>query len=300
MNEWCRRWLGVIARRLMVVCAGAAFGCASQSDEQLPGPPAWVTTIPLPRIPSGAERSDYVVTDLANSAPVLVRRIEWRSPKGLHHSRVDAPTSSGDIRPIFTAPVGAADWYEEMPPGFALLLNPRQQLGISWHYVNASAESIDGSIELRLSPLPDGEHAVPLGLAMFLDSDITLPPHARTDVETTCLLRQPLELHSVLSHTHRAGRGVEAFRVGGEHDGERIYAATSWDEAPVVWESPPLQFAAGEGIRWICHFENEGDDVIRAGPDAAEEMCGVGGYHRALGASIRYEKLPGADCTATE
>ena len=82
-----------------------------------------------------------------------------------------------------------------------------------------------------------------------------------------------------MSHMHQLGRGVDAYLVRDGQSEEQIYSTPGWENAQVTSFVPPLRLRAGDRIRWVCHYQNDGAVTVRNGPRAADEMCGVAGYY---------------------
>lgn len=236
--------------------------------------------VPIAAIAPGTEDQRTIERLLGNDKPVFVDRVTWTSPKGLHHSRLDAPPElSFHTYPVLGLPVGVSEAVESFPAGTALAFAAKQPLKISYHYVNAGKTPIEGEVVVRFRTLPEGAPPpTPLTMLWVMNEAIDLPPHAKTDVVTSCTVPSAMTLHDLVPHTHGLGVGVEVFLVGGPDDGRRIYASTAWSDGPQQRYAPPLSLAAGAGVRVVCHYENTTDARVQYGDLAADEMCIVAGH----------------------
>ncbi len=265
----------LLAASLALAGLAGPAGCG-QDDGGDPGAPLLARFAITPVAP-GAEAQRDVQGALTNAAPVWVQRIEWTAPAGLHHSRLDAPPDdSTHFYPVMALPVGVSSGAVQFPPGYALALAAHQRLNVSYHFVNLGSAPITGAIETRFTPAPAGATPIPIAMLALMNNAIEIPARGEATVETSCPLPdRAIALHSLASHTHQRGIGVDAFVVGGAHDGERIYSTTAWSDAPVVGFDPPLALEAGTRLRFVCRFRNPTDAVVRYGAGASDEMCGV-------------------------
>jgi len=253
-----------------------------------------IARVTIDPIAPGTEVQRTIDTLLTNDADLWIEGVDWTSPSGLHHSRLDAPPDlTWHTYPVLALPVGVSVATETFPAGTALHFARRQPLKISFHYVNPGKTPISGEVVVRFHPRTDPAPPRPLSMLWLMNEAIDLPPRARTDLETTCTLPRELTLYDVVPHTHALGVGVEAFIVGGAHDGKKIYASTAWSEGPRVRLEPPLTLTAGDSIRFVCHYENTTDARVVFGDDAADEMCVIAG-HFASGAEPIALAVPSA------
>lgn len=241
--------------------------------------PTLVARVTIDPIAPGTEVQRTLDTALTNDSEVWIGGVDWTSPNGLHHSRLDAPPDlTWHTYPVLALPVGVSAASEVFPDGTALKLARRQPLKISFHYANAGTMPISGEVVIRFHPLANGATPQPLSMLWLMNEAIDIAPKSRLDLETTCTLPRDLTLYDLVPHTHALGVGVDAFVVGGANDGKKIYASTAWSEGPRVKLDPPLALRAGEGIRFVCHYENTTDARVTFGDDAANEMCVIAGH----------------------
>jgi len=245
----------------------------------VPIDPSLVARVVIDPIAPGTEVQRTIEAALTNESEVWIERVDWSSPKGLHHSRLDAPPDlSWHTYPVLALPVGVSVASETFAEGTALRFAPRQPLKISFHYVNASPSPISGEVVVRFHPRTASGAPEPLSMLWLMNEAIDLPPRTKTDIETTCTLPRELTLYDLVPHTHALGVGVDAFVVGGVNDGKKIYSSTAWSEGPRVRLEPPLSLRAGDAIRFVCHYENTTGVRVVFGDNAADEMCVVAGH----------------------
>ena len=284
-------------RVLAAVCAAAGVvsllgGCSGDGS-------TLVVSFPVEAVAPGSEAQRTVAGVLPSDQAIWVQRIEWRAPAGLHHSRLDAPPDgAAHFYPIMALPVGQSAGEVRFPDGYAVRLAAQQPLSASYHFVNTTAEPIAGRIETRFHLAPAGTTPIPISMLALFANAIEIPARGEATVEATCPLPgHAIALHSMASHTHRLGIGVDAVVVGGAHDGERIYHTTEWAEAPAQAFAPPLALEAETAIRFTCRYRNTIDAVVRYGAGADDEMCGVlGHYSPGMGPWGAVVAAPGRAC----
>lgn len=265
---------------LIAIAAGCHGPVATSGPDAAVGPSYHFKTDPI-HLEAGGESTTMTPGNFSNDRAIWITRFQMHTQPGLHHFRMDAPPDMRfPVYTIFSPPVGSWEVDQPFSPGFALSLPAAQPLWLSMHYLNASPMAQDYTLEMVVDTLPEGAPApIPLSQIAFLTESISLPPLSATDVDVTCIIPTDIDLHSLLSHTHGLGKGVDAVVVGGEHDGETIYTTTEWDGAPNLKFDPPLHLRAGDAIHWTCHYYNDTGKLVQYGASAAEEMCGVAGYY---------------------
>ena len=270
---------------------------AVDSNVWLPGEQVYEARVPLETVAPGVELSNELARSLTNEADLWVYAIEWVSPKGLHHSRLDAvnPLSSTP-NPILSLPVQDSVGMFRAPEGFAIKLTKQQPLSVSYHYLNTTKSPIAGEILVRVHALPrDAAAPMPLGYFWLLNFDLTLPPRAVTAATMTCRLTRDVIIHDVMSHAHALGRGVHAEVIGGAHDGLVLYKSTNWENSPTTRYAPALSLKAGDAIRVTCDYENTSDVTVKSGAKASDEMCGIAMRYSG-DAFLAMGKATGGDC----
>lgn len=268
------------------------------SNLWLPGEQVFEARVPVDTVAPGVELAKEVAASLSNETELWIYAVEWFSPKGLHHSRLDLanPLVSSAPNPILSLAVQQNTGMYRAPDGFAIKLAAKQPLNVSYHYLNAGKSPISGEIVVRVHTLPrDAAAPMPLGYFWLMNFDLTLPPRAITAATMTCRLTRDVTIHDVMSHTHALGRGVRAEVLGGAHDGLVIYNSTDWENAPTLPLVPALTLEAGDAIRVTCNYQNTTDITVKSGPKASEEMCGIAMRYSGE-AFLAMGKATGGDC----
>lgn len=122
---------------------------------------------------------------------------------------------------------------------------------------------------------------------VFGELNFTLPPNARTTLETTTTVR-PLgspyallnevnegNVYAVWAHMHLRGDGLEMDLIKPDGSTQCLLRIPKWD---FHWQSiyrlaKPVLVKAGDKVRVRCHFENGSNEAITYGENTGDEMC---------------------------
>lgn len=276
-----------------------AANADGNNDGWVPGEQIFESRETIDPVAPGDEGSKTVVNDLGNNDTLWAYAIEWISPKGLHHSQLEAPPAGGPVtefRPIMSLPVALSTGVYRAPAGHAIRLDAHQPLKISYHYVNTAKTPITGEVLVRVHALPRNAPApTPLSFFAMTNTDLNIPARSRASETMTCVLTKDVIIHDVMAHQHVLGRGVHAEVIGGAHDGLALYKSTNWEGAPVLPLLPPLTLKAGDAVRVTCDYENATDMTVRFGFSANEEMCGIAMHYSGENA-IGMGRVDSRDC----
>jgi hypothetical protein len=310
--EFVRRWIQQGAPRDGDVADVALL------DDRTPQETRAFTALPAPSsgyqihlppftVQPRSEREIFVFTPVGNPQEIWVNRFEIAMRPNSHHFilygfRPGTPASAlppqGVIRDLWQ-PDGSRNpnamiamqhrryisgaqtevSNRGFPEGVALRLPPNTFMDLNSHYVNGTEGIIVGEVYANLHTLAPGavtHEAFPLFLN---NADITLPPRQRTTISRTFLMPEPVRIFTLTSHMHGKGERFAIRVVGGPRNGELIYETTSWEHPDVIGYDPPLELAAGEGLRTEVTYNNTTDQTVRFGLTSEDEMSIIIGYY---------------------
>ena len=263
-----------------------------------PDGPSFATFIGDWTMQPGSETTRCVIKKLTNDKPIRVSAIQTALSPGSHHLivyRVDpraekptpfkcqpfAGTLNGNAAPLMISQV--ADETLRFPPGVAIELEAHQTLRIEAHYLNYFPEPITAHADVTFHTT-EAEDVVPADFLFYGNIAVVVPPR-ETVVGDWMWLDAPdnSNVFAITGHTHRFGTNVEVLRATGLSDeGTPLYPLDTtfqWDESPVVYHSPPISFAPGEGFRFRCSWTNTSDAFVFFGESADQEMCFLWAYY---------------------
>lgn len=106
-----------------------------------------------------------------------------------------------------------------------------------------------------------------------------LPPMRATTLDAAF---QPMtasladtQVFALTTHQHRLGTKAEIWKAtDAAGPGESLYVNTDWEHPVLKHFSPTLRFAAGEGFRFVCSYNNTSSSYVKFGDSAQDdEMC---------------------------
>jgi hypothetical protein len=303
--EFVRQWIAAGAPREGVVADIALLEDATpqQVTAFLPlAPPARGYQLHLDRFPvqPNSEREIYVYQRVGNAEEVWINRIEVSMRPSTHHFilySLPPSTPSAAIpphnevrdlwRPDGTRNSNPSMFYRrylggrsyQFPDGVALRLPANTSLDLNSHYINGTAGIISGEVYANLHTVERGAvgHEA---FALFLNNlTIHLPPRQRTTVSRTFTMSEPVRVFWLTSHMHAKGERFVIRITGGPRNGQVVYETNSWDYPDVIGYDPPLQLAAGEGLRSEVTYYNPTDQTVTFGLTSEDEMSIIIGYY---------------------
>jgi hypothetical protein len=169
-----------------------------------------------------------------------------------------------------------------IPKGVAFRIKQSSVLMVQTHWINTSAKPIVGQAVFNIGiAAPDGSRQSAQLFAAFT-ANVSLPPRAPAHAETTCTIKQDLNLFALGGHAHEWGTHVKlTVDRGVEKTNEVIY---DHDWQPHYQSDPPLHYFdtkaplalhAGDVLHVACEYQNTSDADVRF----PREMCvGLGFY----------------------
>ncbi len=187
---------------------------------------------------------------------------------------------------LFALSTQSAAEAQTLPTGSAIRVPPYSRIIGSSHLLNATGDPVTTTMHLQIHTIPPSQIQAKMAPARIQYHDLTLDPMARSSFSTECrfaadhlaTIGRPLEykLHYVLSHYHGLGAYTELQVAGGPRDGEVIARHDGYGENFGIALDPPFDLAAagGEGLRFVCGFENPRSVQVGWGI-GDQEMCVV-------------------------
>jgi hypothetical protein len=189
-----------------------------------------------------------------------------------------------------------------LPTGVAYHFDMGQMVRLEAHYLNASAGAIQGQGQVSLTLGQQDSYqpadimfcgSVQPLMAQGSSSDrlpgltgtppYGLAPGQETDLPWQFMSMPPgIQLFGITSHQHKRGIGM---RIEDSTDaltpGALLVDSPNWDDPQFkIFDQVPLTFAAGEGVRWQCKYNNQGTSPVYFGQSAqTDEMCFFWAYY---------------------
>lgn len=253
------------------------------------------------------EREMFVYRRVGNATDLYVRRVHFRMRPFSHHfvaysfspftpaGVYPAPNAVRDIRAadgtliannliameyhVFFGGSMLTEFGYEFPPGVALQLPPNAALDLNLHYANHTAAPVTGEAYLNLHTMPASSVVHAAKTLNLANLAISLPPNQRTTIERSFTVAQRTTIVALTSHMHRLGERFVIRIVGGPRDGETVYENASWEHPALVFLTPPIVLAAGEGLKSIVTWNNTTGQTVRFGLQSTDEMAIIFGYY---------------------
>jgi hypothetical protein len=159
--------------------------------------------------------------------------------------------------------------------------------------VNRGSEPIQAEVFVNLHTV-DAASVAHIADVMFLNNqNIALPAHRVTTLSRTFTFDANAHLFQFFSHAHEHMTRFEVYVAGGPRDGELVYIARDWRHPPILQLDPPLDIAAGNGLRLVATYDNQTDRTLRFGFLSTDEMMILFGYYYGDGpAPVTVTALP--------
>jgi hypothetical protein len=173
-----------------------------------------------------------------------------------------------------------------IPPGVSYSLTAGQMVKIEAHYINTTADPIQGMGTIELTAVTGGQFQT-AGI-MFCGSVLQLYyPGVVPGMSTLNPgFYQPpagTSMFGLTTHQHARGTLMTVAKSTGASDtGQLLTNGTPYNNEPFVIYTAPnlLTFAPNEGLRWQCFYDNTTSQTFKFGQSAANnEMCFLWGYY---------------------
>jgi hypothetical protein len=277
-----------------MLAALSLAGCSSdgESSDTHPGPQfeellAYDWTI------APGEETYYCIFQTVTK-DVWVNQYRPLSPTGTHHvtiGYVDTPRADGVVlygeairdgvtcsgvslgdRLAFGSLVGTGGY--KFPDGVAVKVSAGQQLLLSVHVANSSAEPLSGRSGIEVVETDPAAVTDEAEIIFVNNVAINVTPGASTHTGA-CTLDADSTFLTLVHHMHETGvhMTTRALPAGGDPL-VLLDADYDFNEQNIVPIEPHLQLAAGDKIEVTCDYENPGTNTLTFGESTRDnEMC---------------------------
>ena len=168
----------------------------------------------------------------------------------------------------------------QIPDGIGFRIKKESVLMIQTHWINTSADTVDGQAVFNITTAAPDPNRQPAQLFAEYTADVSLPPRAAATATTDCTIQQDLNFFALGGHAHEWGTHVNVTVTHAAQD------QTLYDHAwsPEFQSNPPLNYYdtksplvlhKGDVLHVKCDYQNVTDGEIRF----PREMCvGMGFY----------------------
>ena len=161
---------------------------------------------------------------------------------------------------VVASQVRKTDW--ELPPGVAFHFRAGEQLLVQTHFVNVGSLETNGRGQGGDEPAgcrSRHDHR-PRRRAVRPGQGRLRPAAERPITDSAdCVFPKPIQMFAQTGHYHFRGKRFTTYRLDGDEVGEEIYLHEGYSDPIFEIYDPPLPFAAGQGLRWECYWENPND-----------------------------------------
>lgn len=270
----------------------------AETDTFPPAPPENGTQLTVGGrwLDPGEEIEMCYYINVENEDVIWVDKIELVAAPGLHHSIVsrigeERPNSHSECFgfpsdlgsqipvPLFATSTQVDRGQTELPDGVGVELEPRQQLIVNYHYLNATTEPIKPRVYLNLHYADPDEIEARAGFYAFTNvGDIAIPPHGTQRITMSCPFYEPALLATATPHMHELGTYFSVRRWDGEKPAEILHEASGWYDPETKSFDPPVLIGEGEGLTFTCEWQSDRDTYTYFGESSGNEMCFAFGF----------------------
>ena len=162
-----------------------------------------------------------------------------------------------------------------LPDGVAAPLLVPGLYVFSHHYVNASDTPVLVNAALNVETVPADAVDQVASLVFDAIGGFEVPAGERQVQTRTCVMDRDVSVALVSTHTHEWGEctALSAFD-GQDVSSEPFFVNKDWEVPPILhFEPQTFELAAGEGIHYACHFDNDTERTLTVDGTAEGEMC---------------------------
>ena len=249
----------------------------------------------------GDEKTVCQIMPLPNTGPIDVTRIDATLAPGSHHLIIykstanqatpiyncgALDTSMGDV-PLYIAETQMNNALP-LPTGVAYQLPAAQMVRLEAHYLNASNQMVNGMGTITLTVGAQGNYQ-PADI-MFCGSFTPLaqglgkgvPPGMTTLPAGFYKPPAGVKVFGLTTHEHKRGTLMTVDKSTSTAPGTNLIMGQPYDNPPfnVYGDANLISFAANEGFRWQCNYNNTGNMTYYFGQSAENnEMCFFWAYY---------------------
>jgi hypothetical protein len=295
---------------LFAAVVGVA-GCGGGDDTVDPNAPRTFDFGTFTLAPGQEDATQCVQVTLNNDEPMFINAVSMATGGGFHHSNwfyvqhesfrgpdgvftcadrdFSEPVASLFGGVLFAQSTQAAAETQQFPAGAVIPIPPGAKIVAGLHLLNASDVTLETPLSLTITPLPRDQVTVQLRPLGIEDQALALPPHARTDVATTCDYGQKYQelfgrapdfhIYYILPHYHALGLGMRVEAL----DEDETSARVVFDNDQGIGQplgGPILPVFAMDGaakVRVTCKYDNPRDATVGFGI-GDQEMCVLLGF----------------------
>jgi hypothetical protein len=251
---------------------------------------------PIPLSP-GQETTVCITLALSNDQPVYIPRITVTLAEGSHHLvvyRSMATTESltptqctafqgilmGQAVPLMITEKRSDDL--TFPTGVALKIQAHQMIELEAHYINTTAQTLQGrgTVDFETVPLAT-ENVTESDLAFWGTLSIVLPSGVQSVGPLFASGLAGTHGFALTTHQHRLGSDFKVWFANSASDTNHAPVAdtTDWANPPLYRLSPELDFNGQNGLAYQCTWNNTTGQVVTFGESALQEMCFLWMYY---------------------
>ncbi len=162
-----------------------------------------------------------------------------------------------------------------LPEGVAAPLMVPALYVFSHHYVNPTDRPILINAALNIETVPADEVDHVASLVFDAINEIAVAPGSRDVVHRTCVMDRDVSVALVSTHTHEWGECAALSEyTEGEVQEDPFFVNKSWEVPPILhFPQETYEIAAGDGIHYACHFDNDTDYTLTVDGTSEGEMC---------------------------
>ena len=162
-----------------------------------------------------------------------------------------------------------------LPEGVAAPLMVPALYVFSHHYVNATDTPVLINAALNVETLPADEVEHVASLVFDAIGDINVAPGTRDVVHRTCVMDRDVNVALVSTHTHEWGECAALSEYTNDQVAEDpFFVNKSWEVPPILhFPEDTFEIAAGDGIHYACHYDNDTDYTLTVDGTSEGEMC---------------------------
>ncbi len=291
--------LALVASALSALVSCSSSSAPAGDGASIPAPAVGyqLTSTPV-TIPAGGEEYLCWSYELP-SAFSVVGTVTGIPSSGVHHYAVFTSSAALPAQPsgydchIMDGSWGLVSGGGRSTPGFdfpagvGMPLPEHQHVIFQLHLLNAGSSALEVPVEALNLVGSTSKSLQVAGVVVAGNLDLTLPPHATTDVTGGCAAAQALpNVFAVFPHMHTLGTHITMSVTPQGATTPNTILDQSWDFGSQGVYPVTASAAAGDQLTVTCTFQNPSDDTIHFGESTNDEMClGVYYYYPATVAS---------------
>jgi Copper type II ascorbate-dependent monooxygenase, C-terminal domain len=177
--------------------------------------------------------------------------------------------------PLFIS--GAGDSTLQFPSDAGHKLTKGTQLLVQLHLLNSSDEDAHSSVEVQMHRSA-AQDPRPVSTYVFGTTNLHLPPKQASEVQSTCEMKEHVELIAAFPHEHLLGTGLR-FEAGPSADAmQPLFAREPYSFDDQHTENVSIKLEPGDVTRVTCSYQNPDSNEVTFGESTHNEMCFFVGF----------------------